>query len=164
MSDEFDLTFDATEVAQAERALRAHPEYRWLWDSGLQWYRVSDIVKATDFTADTIEGWCKQGQIRHAAYFGQQIGWRIPRSGLILFFAQHDQHDQHDQAQQTAEDSASNNVAEQAAPRLSRQLRYGTETICPHCGEPIFIATYDGGASELFAMPLPLDEDDDDGE
>lgn len=78
---------DRAELEAAERLLRETPEYAWITESGQQWYTVSEVVEATTVAATTVRAWCDRGQIAGAVFYGQQIGWRMPRSGLLLFFA-----------------------------------------------------------------------------
>lgn len=79
---------DSNEVRAAERVLHAIPEYDWLSRSGQQWYTVSEVAPQMAVSKEMVRAWCERGQIVGAVLYGQQIGWRMPRSGLLLFFAE----------------------------------------------------------------------------
>ena len=79
---------NSEELRAAEQTLRAIPEYAWLADSGQQWYTVAEVAEAVSIGKDVIRRWCERGLIANAVMYGQQIGWRLPRSGLLLFFAE----------------------------------------------------------------------------
>lgn len=78
---------NSEELRAAEQTLRAIPEYAWLAESGQQWYTVAEVAEAMSIGKDVIRRWCERGLIANAVMYGQQIGWRLPRSGLLLFFA-----------------------------------------------------------------------------
>lgn len=79
---------EADAVREAERILQATPEYDWLARSGQQWYTVAEVATAVAVSKALVRAWCERGQIAGAVLYGQQIGWRLPRSGLLLFFAE----------------------------------------------------------------------------
>ncbi len=74
------------EMQAAEAELRARPEYDWLFTSGLQWFSTTDVSRGTGLATPTIRKRCEQGEIPGAAWYGADIGWRMPRSGLIEWF------------------------------------------------------------------------------
>lgn len=75
------------DVQEAERWLGAIPEYDWLTTSGQQWHTAAEVSEHIAVAKDAIRRWCERGQIAGAVLYGQQIGWRMPRSGLLLHFA-----------------------------------------------------------------------------
>lgn len=79
---------ETDEVREAERILQTTPEYDWLARSGQQWYTVAEVATAMAVSKNMVRSWCERGQIAGAVIYGQQIGWRLPRSGLLLFFAE----------------------------------------------------------------------------
>jgi hypothetical protein len=36
---------------------------------------------------DCARRWCEDGLINGAAFYGEKLGWRMPRSGLLLYLA-----------------------------------------------------------------------------
>lgn len=75
------------EVRAAEQQLQAIPEYDWIARSGQQWFTVSEVATAMAVGKEAVRGWCERGLIAGAVMYGQQIGWRMPRSGLLLYLA-----------------------------------------------------------------------------
>ncbi|HEX9413779.1 MAG TPA: helix-turn-helix domain-containing protein [Ktedonobacterales bacterium] len=75
------------DLAEAEAVLRQWPEYAWLTESGVQWYRVGDVADHLGMSRETMRAMCERGAIPGAVNYGQQLGWRIPRSGLLRYLA-----------------------------------------------------------------------------
>ncbi len=75
------------EIREGEQVLAQFPEYRWLTSSGLQWWTVSEVADHLGVGKDVVRGWCERQEIPGAVLYGQQIGWRMPRSGLIVYCA-----------------------------------------------------------------------------
>jgi hypothetical protein len=75
------------EMIEATAYLAQFPEYRWLTTGGLQMYRISDITPHLAVGEKAIAALCERGEIAGAVSFGTPIGWRIPRSGLIVWLA-----------------------------------------------------------------------------
>jgi hypothetical protein len=78
------------ELREAERVLAAYPEYRWLMGAdgvSKQWWSVADVAAQLDLTADVVRAWCQRGEIPGAVLYEKQVGWRMPRSGLVVYFA-----------------------------------------------------------------------------
>lgn len=88
MPDQPDDGISGEELREAEQTLGGIPEYAWLTQSGTQWYTVAEVAEAMNVGKDVVRRWCERGQIANAVMYGQQIGWRMPRSGLLLFFAE----------------------------------------------------------------------------
>jgi hypothetical protein len=75
------------DIAAAERLLAAIPEYAWLVQSGKQFYTVSEVSAALDIGVGAVRALAERGDIAGAVLYGTQIGWRLPRSGLMLYLA-----------------------------------------------------------------------------
>jgi hypothetical protein len=75
------------EFREAERLLSARLEYTWLIQSGKQWFNLSDVARGAGLSRDTVRGLCEAGSIPGAIYYNPDIGWRIPYSGLVEYFA-----------------------------------------------------------------------------
>lgn len=78
---------NSEEVQESQQTLEAIPEYDWLTRSEQQWFTVSEVAPHMAVSKETVRDWCETGQIKHATLYKQQVGWRMPRSGLMLFFA-----------------------------------------------------------------------------
>ena len=87
MPDRPDET-DLEAIAEAQRLLASIPEYHWLTQSDQAWFTVAEVAPNMAVSKETVRGWCEAGQIKHATLYQQQVGWRMPRSGLLLFFAE----------------------------------------------------------------------------
>lgn len=62
------------------------PEYLWLIGSTKPFWLIKDIADALVVSPNTVKKWCADGLIPGAVDFGSG-GWRIPRTGLIIFLA-----------------------------------------------------------------------------
>lgn len=74
------------ELMAAEAALAARPEFAWLTGDVSAWRNVTEVANGSGVTRPTITAWCERGLIPGAIYYAG-VGWRIPRSGLIEYFA-----------------------------------------------------------------------------
>ncbi len=75
------------ETREALEILQAIPEYAWLVDSERPWFTVAEVSERTGVGEGGVRAWCERGLIPGAVQFGHKIGWRIPRSGLLSYFA-----------------------------------------------------------------------------
>ena len=77
------------ELQAAEQLLAQWPEYACLTDErgAKSWYNVAEIARGAGVSRDTARDWCEKGAIPGAIYYGPDIGWRVPRSGLIEYLA-----------------------------------------------------------------------------
>lgn len=73
------------EIDTAERKLAGIPEYSWLTASRNEWWTVSEIAEHLRVGNKTVLAWC--AGIAGATKLSQQAGWRIPRSGLLVYLA-----------------------------------------------------------------------------
>lgn len=67
--------------------MRQYPDYDWLTKSGLQFWTVSEVAKNLNIGPAAVRARCESGAFDGALFYGVQIGWRIPRSGLIVYLA-----------------------------------------------------------------------------
>lgn len=74
------------ELQRAEQRLAQRPELAWLISSGKQWFNITDVANGSGLSRNTVRDFCERGRMPGAVYYGPEIGWRIPRSGLIEFF------------------------------------------------------------------------------
>jgi hypothetical protein len=74
-------------VEQAQEILTKIPEYAWLTASSELWFTTGEVAAALRTSPATVRSWCERGAIAGASDYGGRIGWRMPRSGLLLYFA-----------------------------------------------------------------------------
>ena len=77
---------DIEELAKAEAVLANRPEFSWLIENKAPWRNATDVANGAGVTRVTVNGWCERGLIDGAIYY-EGVGWRIPRSGLLEYFA-----------------------------------------------------------------------------
>lgn len=75
------------QLRTAEQTLRTIPEYRWLVNSEQPFWSSGNVAEHLAVSPTTVRLWCESGGIVGAAFYGGRIGWRMPRSGLIIFLA-----------------------------------------------------------------------------
>lgn len=73
--------------ADAETTLSKIPEYNWLTKSSQQWWTVQQVAVGMGVGESVVRQRCTSGEIQGAYLASQQAGWRIPRSGLLVFLA-----------------------------------------------------------------------------
>ncbi len=72
----------------AERYLREFPEFTWLTDTAPDhWYKIIEVADALRLGETAVRNACMRGSINGAINYGPRIGWRMPRRGLLLYFA-----------------------------------------------------------------------------
>lgn len=74
------------EIQAAEQDLRRVPEFSWLTGSPAAWWNVSEVAKGMGVGRPLVTAWCEDGKIPGALYY-EGAGWRMPRSGLVEYFA-----------------------------------------------------------------------------
>lgn len=75
---------------KATRTLQRIPEYEWLFsEKGSGWLTVEQVAEAMQVSKKTVYSWCKD--IIGARPAEGKGGYRIPRSGLIIFLADLDE-------------------------------------------------------------------------
>ena len=76
------------ELTEALTILQGIREFDWLTKSDQLWYSITDVSHASGVGKDSVRKWCENGEFPDAMnYQPVQIGWRIPRSNLMVFFA-----------------------------------------------------------------------------
>ncbi len=75
------------EYQAAERLVCARPEYSWLCATGQEWYNISDIAGHAHLSRETVRKMIEGGAFPGAIRYTEGTGWRIPRSGLIEYYA-----------------------------------------------------------------------------
>lgn len=76
------------EYAQAVAILLETREFEWLTNSDKKWYSLGEVSDNTGVSRDSIRKWCEAGDFPGAInYQPIQVGWRIPKSNLVVFFA-----------------------------------------------------------------------------
>ncbi len=71
-----------------EEMLRGRPEHAWLFTPNDGWYNATEVARGLGLTRKTVAEICKRGEIPGALWYGEDIGWRMPRAGVIEFIAQ----------------------------------------------------------------------------
>jgi hypothetical protein len=74
-------------LEEAENLLSRIPEYNWLTKDGTDWYKAEELATHLGIGEHAVRARCKDGSIHGATFYGEKIGWRIPRSGVILYLA-----------------------------------------------------------------------------
>ncbi len=75
-------------LQEAERILAQLPEYAWLTGSRKSWWTVSEVAEQLEIGESAVRSWCERGLIPGAVLHTRQLGWRIPKSGLIQYLAE----------------------------------------------------------------------------
>lgn len=71
-----------------ETTLNAIPEYDWLTKSAQSWWTVAEVSLHTGVSHETVRSRCESGEIPGAIQYDRPVGWRMPRSGLLAFYAE----------------------------------------------------------------------------
>jgi hypothetical protein len=74
-------------ITEAEQLLADIPEYGWIVEATKQFWSSGDIAKHLSINAGTVRRWCEEGLLPGAVFYGEKLGWRIPRSGILLYLA-----------------------------------------------------------------------------
>jgi len=75
-------------MPESERLLQARPEYAWLFTTRKEWYNVAESARGLGVSRTKVTEWCKEKVIPGVIYYGEDVGYRIPRSGLIVFLVE----------------------------------------------------------------------------
>jgi hypothetical protein len=76
---------EAEELREAEAMLRKIPEYEWLITNGLQWWTVPQLAEHLPIGEAAIRA--RIHEFPGAQDYGDKIGYRIPKSGVIMYLA-----------------------------------------------------------------------------
>jgi excisionase family DNA binding protein len=80
-----DYLFNAW-LEKATRTLRRLPEYRWLFsETTPDWFTTEQVAERMGVSKKTVYGWAKH--IIGARPAEGKAGYRMPRSGLVIFLA-----------------------------------------------------------------------------
>lgn len=64
----------------------------WLINSKVLWYSLGEVEKETGIGRESIRKWCLDGEFPEAInYDPPQIGWRIPKTDLVIYYARLEQ-------------------------------------------------------------------------
>lgn len=74
--------------SEAEARLQAVPEYAWILANSNQWYSAVEVAKQLGVSSDVVSKWCRERRIPGAVQMERRIGWRLPRSGILVFLAE----------------------------------------------------------------------------
>jgi len=75
------------EVERAEALLAGIPELASIVRDPRPFWKASEVAAMLGVTDHIVRAWCDSGQIRGAIKYDVNVGWRIPRSGLLVFLA-----------------------------------------------------------------------------
>lgn len=79
---------DDETIEAALRLLAGVPEYAWLTaETAAQWFTAAQVAEKMGVSDDAVRHAASRGEIPGAVLYKQQVGWRLPRSGLALYFA-----------------------------------------------------------------------------
>jgi Helix-turn-helix domain len=81
---------------------RGFPEDAWILGDGQQWFKVSEVADPLGLSTNNLRTLAEQGKIPGAVLHGKQTGWRLPRSGIVIFLARLRQEQEARGNQQTA--------------------------------------------------------------
>jgi len=69
--------------------LNQYPEFDWLTKADKQkWFKIDEVSGPLQIGDGFVRNACDRGDIDGAINYGPGLGWRMPRRGLLLFFAQ----------------------------------------------------------------------------
>ncbi len=75
-------------LAEAEGILAQLPEFAWLTGNQKSWWTVAEVAENLGIGPSAVRGWAEQGLIPGAVLYSKQLGWRIPRSGLVQYLGE----------------------------------------------------------------------------
>lgn len=73
----------------AETYLKQFPEFNWLTNADPDhWFKVNEVADPLRIGESFVRNAADRGEIDGAINYGPGLGWRLPRRGLLIFFAQ----------------------------------------------------------------------------
>jgi Mn-dependent DtxR family transcriptional regulator len=73
----------------AEEYLKRSPEFKWLTDADQDhWFTVNEVAERLRIGESFVRNAANRREIDGAINYGPGLGWRLPRRGLMIFFAQ----------------------------------------------------------------------------
>lgn len=76
---------DGDAAKDAQKYLSQFQEFDWMTKSGQQWYKIDEVSNGLALGEEALRRACVNGEFPGAQNYGPGIGWRIPRSSLILW-------------------------------------------------------------------------------
>jgi hypothetical protein len=75
------------ELQAAQQFVCARPEYSWVCTHPNNWFTVSDISRYSGLSRPIVRGLVESGTFPGAIQYTESVGWRVPRSGLVEYYA-----------------------------------------------------------------------------
>lgn len=75
------------EFPAAQQFVCARPEYAWVCAHPDDFFTISDIARYTHLSRESVRGLVEGKAFPGAIRYSENIGWRIPRSGLVEYYA-----------------------------------------------------------------------------
>jgi hypothetical protein len=75
------------EFQEAQRFVCARPEYAWVCTHEDDFFTISDLARYTHLSRESVRGLVEGKAFAGAVRYSSSIGWRIPRSGLVEYYA-----------------------------------------------------------------------------
>ena len=75
------------EFEEAQRFVCARPEYAWVCKHPDDFFTISDLARYTGLSRETVRGLVESKTFPGTVRYSESIGWRIPRSGLVEYYA-----------------------------------------------------------------------------
>lgn len=75
------------ELQEAQTFVCARPEYGWVCSHPDDTFTISDIARYTHLSRDSVRNLIEDGAFPGSVRYSETIGWRVPRTGLVEFYA-----------------------------------------------------------------------------
>jgi predicted DNA-binding transcriptional regulator AlpA len=75
------------ERMQAQEFVCSRPEYSWVCMHPDDFFTISDIARYTGLSRESVRGLIESATFPGAIRYSENIGWRVPRSGLVEYYA-----------------------------------------------------------------------------
>jgi hypothetical protein len=75
------------ELASAQRFVCSRPEYAWVCTHPDDFFTISDLARSMGLSRDSVRGIIESGAFPGAIKYTESISWRVPRSGLVEYYA-----------------------------------------------------------------------------
>jgi predicted DNA-binding transcriptional regulator AlpA len=72
---------------EAQKFVCARPEFAWVCTHPDDFFTISDLSRYTGLSRETVRGLVENKAFPGAVRYSESIGWRIPRSGLVEYYA-----------------------------------------------------------------------------
>ncbi len=74
-------------IEEAEAILAPFPEYAVLRTSGRQFFTTTEIATQLRLSPSVVRRLCEDGSLSGAVFYDAFIGWRVPRSSVLIYVA-----------------------------------------------------------------------------